>query len=105
MGKALQIVLIASLCGLIGCAETPQEDQSGIPIAEPGLIPTPSPDAGTGPELNLDGRAPVKVSPGRLRAVGYAAGLEGNVTPTFRSVKGIRIGLDLTTMATTTRAP
>ena len=88
----------------MGCGGPADEEESGgTPIAEPGLIPVPAPDAGTGPELNLDGRAVVKVSPGRVRSVGYAVGIEGNVTPTYRSAKGIRIGLDLTISGTTVR--
>jgi hypothetical protein len=90
---------------LSGCGEVPSEEEPDLqaPIAEPGIRPTPRPDSGTGGEATTSGRVAIKVSPGRIQGVSQTVGLEGNVTTTFHSAKAVRVGLDITTSATTAK--
>ena len=100
---SLSLLSLALL--LASCGEVPTEEDSEnlAPIAEPGLRPTPRPDAGSGGESTTSGRVAVKVSPGRIQSISRRVGLEGNVTTTYHSTKAIHVGLDITTSATTSK--
>ena len=100
------LLLVAGVTiAVAGCGEVPSEEDPEVsaPIAEPGIRPTPRPDAGTGGEMTSTGTVAVKVSPGRVPSVGSRVGLEGNVTTTFHSTKAVNVGLDISTSATSAK--